>query len=181
MFDLYLVFSMKDFLSLVVYGIQSHHVRAATRSRPVVHCHRYSWSHRFVAVRQNRSEHRGWSQDEYRNHGKIVTCNVTCNAFYWFSGCVIYVIVNPCTRLWNPIFWSIYILQLFLSLYPKHLMFRLFFFLSQQHLGTLIFSSATSSDIKLRAMESLEHLFKLPVNLQDENLLNLTQVQLKLL
>jgi len=43
------------------------------------------------------------------------------------------------------------------------------------HLGTLIFSSATSSDIKLRAMESLEHLFKLPVNLQDENLLNLTQ------
>ena len=97
MFDLYLVFSMKDFLSLVVYGIQSHHVRAAARSRPVVHCHRYSWSHRFVAVRQNRSEHRGWSQDEYRNHGKIVTCNVSCNAFYWFSGCVIYVIVNPCT------------------------------------------------------------------------------------
>jgi len=44
-----------------------------------------------------------------------------------------------------------------------------------RHIGTLVFSSATSSDLKLRAMESLEHLFKLPTDLQNENLLNLTQ------
>jgi len=44
-----------------------------------------------------------------------------------------------------------------------------------RHLGTLIFSSATASEVKLRAMESLELLFKLPSNLQDENLLNITQ------
>ena len=43
-------------------------------------------------------------------------------------------------------------------------------------MGTLVFSSATSSEIRIRTMECLEHLFKLPPDVQDENLLNLTQV-----
>jgi len=43
------------------------------------------------------------------------------------------------------------------------------------HMGTLVFSSATSSEIRIRTMESLEHLFKLPPDVQNENLLNLTQ------
>jgi len=44
-----------------------------------------------------------------------------------------------------------------------------------RHIGTLVFSSATTSELKLRAMECLEHLFKLGIEHQNENLLNLTQ------
>jgi len=44
-----------------------------------------------------------------------------------------------------------------------------------RHVGTLAFSSATTTELKLRAMECLEQLFKLRVDQQNENLLNLTQ------
>lgn len=44
-----------------------------------------------------------------------------------------------------------------------------------RHVGTLAFSSATNAELKLRAMECLEQLFKLPSDHQNENLLNLTQ------
>lgn len=47
--------------------------------------------------------------------------------------------------------------------------------LAVQHLGNLIFSGATDSNVKIRAMEAASHLLQLPPQTQDPNLLNLCQ------
>jgi len=44
-----------------------------------------------------------------------------------------------------------------------------------KHLGHLIFSSGTTSDDKVQAMDSLANLLKIPINEQTENVLNLVQ------